>query len=290
VSELVRAAGGLVVRHGGEGLQVLLVHRPAYDDWSFPKGKLEVGELEPDAALREVEEETGLRCLLGRELGRTEYVDSSGRPKHARYWTMVAPAGEARPANEVDDLAWAGPAAAADRLSYEHDRALLARLGDAAGGESELVFLVRHAKAGNREKWEAPDELRPLSGPGRRQAQALVALFADARIAALVSSPYVRCVETLSPLATAAGLPVQEHGALAEGAPVSAALELARAVGALGPVALSTHGDVQQVAVQSLAAAGVPLDGRLDFQKGSTWILEVRRGEVIAGRYVPPPA
>ncbi len=289
MTEFVRAAGGLVVRHATDGLEVLLVHRPAYDDWTFPKGKLEPGEVEPDAAVREVEEETGLVCLLGRELGVTEYVDSVGRSKRVRYWTMVAPAGEPAPANEVDEVRWANRQDAAGRLSFARDRTLLDGMDETTGGVAR-VFLVRHAAAGNRAKWRGPDESRRLSASGRRQAEALAALFADTSFAALVSSPYVRCVETLAPLAEAQGLPVQEHEALAEGAPVRAALELVRAVAALGPVALSTHGDVQQLAVQSLAAAGVPLDGRLDFAKGSTWILEVRRGEVVAARYLAPPA
>jgi 8-oxo-(d)GTP phosphatase len=290
VSDVLRAAGGLVVRRRTEGLEVLLVHRPAYDDWTFPKGKLEPDELEPDAAVREVEEETGLACLLGRELGATEYVDSHGRQKRVRYWAMAAPAGKPRPTNEVDDVMWAGREEAAARLSYERDRALLARLDQAVGGEGEPAFLVRHAKAGSREKWEGPDELRPLSAPGRRQAEGLVDLFAATRFAALVSSPYVRCVETLAPLAAAQGVPVQEHDALAEGASASAALALVRAVATLGPAALSTHGDVQQAVVHSLAAAGVPLAGRLGFEKGSTWVLEVHRGEVESGRYIAPPA
>lgn len=290
MNEVIRAAGGLVVKRTEAGMAVLLVHRPAYDDWTFPKGKLEPGELEADAAVREVEEETGLACLLGRELGSTEYHDALGRPKVARYWVMAAPSGEPQPANEVDEVRWASPEEAAGRLSYERDRTLLDRLDAAAGGESEPVFLVRHAKAGNREKWEGPDESRPLRGSGRRQAEALAARFADERLAALVSSPYVRCVETLAPLADAQGLAVQQHDALAEGAPADAALDLVRAVATLGPVALSTHGDVQQLVVQSLAAGGVPLEGRLDFAKGSTWILDVHRGEVAAARYVPPPA
>jgi 8-oxo-dGTP diphosphatase len=290
VNDVIRAAGGLVVRRTADGLELLLVHRPSYDDWTIPKGKLEPAEAERDAAVREVEEETGLRCLLGRELGQTEYHDSGGRPKVARYWTMAAPSAEAAPANEVDEVRWAGREEAAGLLSYERDRPLLDRLDEAAGGESEPVFLVRHARAGDRAKWEGPDELRPLTPRGRRQAEALVALFADTSFAALVSSPYVRCVETLEPLARALGLPVQEHEALAEDAPADAALGLIRAVAALGPVALSTHGDVQELVVTSLAAAGVPLEGGLQFQKGSTWVLEARRGEIAAGRYIAPPA
>jgi 8-oxo-dGTP diphosphatase len=269
---------------------VLLVHRPAYEDWSLPKGKLEPGEPERDAAFREVAEETGLRCLFGREVGTTEYADSRGRAKQVRYWAMVAPGQEPVAANEVDDVCWSSPAEAADRLDYAHDRKLLDSLGDAVGKKQEDVFLVRHAKAGNREKWQEPDELRPLTKPGWQQAEALAGVLGGERVAALVSSPYVRCVQTLEPLGDALDLPVQEHDALAEGGPYPPALELVGSVAALGPVALSTHGDVQEVSVQSLAARGVPLEGPLDFAKGSTWVLTVRLGEVVAGRYAPPPA
>jgi len=288
VTELVRAAGGLVLRHGERGLEVLLVHRPAYQDWSFPKGKLHPEEFERDAALREVEEETGLRCLLGRELGTTEYVDPHGRPKRVRYWAMVAPDGEPAAANEVDDVWWASPADAAERLDSDRDRALLERLADAAGGEHEDVFLIRHAKAGNREKWNEADELRPLTAPGRRQAGVLATWLAGERLATLVSSPYVRCVQTLEPLADACGLELETADELAEGAPVTAALELGLSVAEHGSVVLCTHGDVIAFAIEELLAAGAPLEGPLELRKGSTWILEVRGGRYVRGRYLAP--
>jgi 8-oxo-dGTP diphosphatase len=288
--ELVLGAGGIVLRRGARGLELLLVHRPAYEDWSLPKGKLEPCEPACEAALREVEEETGLRCLLGREVGETRYLDSRRRPKQVRYWTMVAPGAEPVAANEVDEVRWATPAEAAEQLDYAHDRALLDELAPAVDAEAQPVFLVRHAKAGSREKWADPDELRPLTKPGRRQAEALVAELAREPVAALVSSRYLRCVQTLEPLGEALGLPVQEHDALAEGSPAEAALELVRSVAALGPAVLSTHGDVQEAAVHSLAAEGVPLAGPLEFEKGSTWALTVRQGEITSGRYAPPPA
>jgi 8-oxo-dGTP diphosphatase len=290
VSDLVRAAGGLVLRRAGAGLEVLLVHRPAYDDWSLPKGKLDGDEGDADCALREVEEETGLRCVLGREAGTTAYVDSRGRPKRVRYWTMVARGDEPAAANEVDEVRWASVGEAAALLDYSHDRELLGGLEQAAGKPRERVFLVRHAKAGNREKWTEPDELRPLTKPGWRQSVALANWLADKRPAALLSSPYVRCVQTLEPLGDLLGEPVQEHAALEEGGPHEAAVELVRAVAALGPAVLSTHGDIQEYSIHGLAAGGVPLEGPLDFEKGATWVLDVEAGEVVSGRYVPPPS
>ncbi len=118
---IVRAAGGLVVRDG----EVLLVHRPRYDDWTFPKGKAEEGETDEDCALREVLEETGLRCRLGAEAGLTEYVDSKGRPKRVRWWLMEPVQGNFTPSDEVDEVQWVEPAAAAELLSYGRDLTLL---------------------------------------------------------------------------------------------------------------------------------------------------------------------
>ena len=120
----VRAAGGLVVQDG----KVLLVHRPKYDDWSFPKGKCDVGESDEACALREVEEETGLRCELLDEIGETSYIDGKGRPKTVRYWRMRAVDGEFAPHDEVDEIRWETPEHAAEVLSWSRDLPLLERL------------------------------------------------------------------------------------------------------------------------------------------------------------------
>ena len=115
----VKAAGGIVVRGG----LIAVVHRPRYDDWSFPKGKLDRGETWEQAALREVEEEIGLRCALGAELPPAEYGVKSGR-KVVRYWRMEPESGAFTPNEEVDEIRWLEPAAAQQLLTYDHDRAL----------------------------------------------------------------------------------------------------------------------------------------------------------------------
>ena len=126
---IVRAAGGLVCRNGGSGgLEIVLVHRRAYDDWTFPKGKLHPGESEAEAALREVEEETSLRCRLEREVGVSSYRDARGRTKTVRYWEMRPVAGVLAPANEIDQARWVPMADAPDALTYMRDVELLARL------------------------------------------------------------------------------------------------------------------------------------------------------------------
>src|SRR5918999_645203 len=120
----VQAAGGVVVRNG----QVAVVHRPRYDDWTLPKGKLDPGESFEQAALREVEEETGLHCRLGRELPSSKYIDPKGRRKVVRYWQMEPLEGEFKPNKEVDELRWAEPEEASELLTYERDVDVLAAL------------------------------------------------------------------------------------------------------------------------------------------------------------------
>jgi 8-oxo-dGTP diphosphatase len=139
VTDEVRAAGGLVARDGA----VLVVHRPRYDDWSLPKGKLDPGESWEEAALREVHEETGVRARLGDELPPVHYTDNRGRPKTVRYWVMEPEdVPSFAPNDEVDELAWLSPEEAAERLTYAHDRDLVTAWAGTAGREIERKFLV----------------------------------------------------------------------------------------------------------------------------------------------------
>jgi 8-oxo-dGTP pyrophosphatase MutT (NUDIX family) len=122
VIEPVRAAGGVVCRRGARGLEVLIIHRPRYDDWTLPKGKVEAGERDEDAALREVREETGLVCSLGPELPSVSYTDAKGRRKTVRYWRMDVAAGDASAGDAVDEVRWLLPDEAAVLLTHERER------------------------------------------------------------------------------------------------------------------------------------------------------------------------
>ncbi len=175
----IPAAGALLWRPGGQGREVVLVHRPRYDDWSFPKGKCLPGEHVLITAVREVAEETEIEIILGRKLRTVRYL-SDGRPKQVDYWA-ARPAAQAAdgaeepaepapftPNEEVDELAWLPLTAAGDRLTYQHDTEVLAEFASAPAATRAIV-LVRHASARNKKAWQ---NAGPRSGTSRRSSWA----------------------------------------------------------------------------------------------------------------------
>ena len=150
------------------------------------------------------------------------------------------------------------------------------------------MYLVRHARAGRRQGWSGPDDQRPLSKVGRRQSESILATFDDRPVARIVSSPYVRCRQTVEPLAAKLRRPVELSDALAEGAPVLDAIRVIEKVSDR-PTVLCTHGDVIEAVLEHLHEQGVPLKGARRFPKGSTWVLHVVAGDIRGGRYEPPP-
>jgi phosphohistidine phosphatase SixA len=154
---------------------------------------------------------------------------------------------------------------------------------------------VRHAKAGSRSAWDGPDEERPLSKAGRRQAAALTKLLRNEPITRVMSSPYVRCRETVAPLAERLGVPIEDADALAEGAPLSEPLSVVEKV-TDQPTVLCTHGDVVGDLLHHFAGQNIRLDAgddaapsELRFPKGSTWVFDAEDGEMVRGRYLPDP-
>lgn len=287
VTELVRAAGGIILRDNGVGRVVALVHRPRYDDWSFPKGKLAPGEDDAAAALREVEEETGLRCTIVRSVGTVTYRDRHLRSKIVRYFSMDPNGGRFVPGDEVDELRWVSTDEAGDLLTYDHDRQVLRRV--LAGVASSVVYVLRHTKAGLQWSDEAPDEERPLTRRGRRQALRLVERFQGIDLQRIVSSPFTRCVQTVEPLAEARGIKLETASELGEGQPLEAVEAFVRSVD-LRPTLLCAHGPEIKGLIERLEAAGTPIEGPRGLAKGSVWVLEREPdGRVVAARYVPAP-
>ena len=286
VSQPVRAAGGIVLRGDGPDRSVALVHRPRYDDWSFPKGKLDDGEDEAMAALREVEEETGLRCRLGPSVGAVTYRDRRGRAKVVRYFRMDADGGRFTPNHEVDDLRWVPIEDAVRLLSYAHDRSLLRQV--LAGLPASALYVVRHAKAGLRAAWSGPDEERPLTRRGRKQARRLVERFQGLEIRRILSSPFLRCVQTVEPLGEARGLAVEAIPELREGARVE---ELLGALASLdeGPTVVCGHGTEIRSMIDRLEAGGATIEGARGIAKGSVWVLDREGERIVAAQYLPAP-
>jgi 8-oxo-dGTP diphosphatase len=286
VTELVRAAGGLVLRGEGADREVVLVHRPRYGDWSFPKGKLDEGEDEGAAALREVLEETGLECTLGVTVGAVTYADRKGRPKVVRYFEMRAESGAFAPNAEVDELRWMGVAQAERSLTYAHDRTLLRRV--LAGVPTSVIYLVRHAKAGLRSGWNPPDDERPLTRRGRKQAARLVERFEGLDVGRILTSPFARCVQSVEPLAAARGLSIEFVESLAEGATEDSVGGLLPSLDDR-PTVLCGHGREIDLLIDHAGSSGALVQEPRAIAKGSVWVLEREHGRVVTARYLPPP-
>lgn len=280
-------------------VELALVHRPRYDDWSFPKGKLDAGETMAAAAVREIGEETGFSVRLGHVVSDTRYTVPDGR-KLVRYWSGQALDGEFAAGSETDHLRWVGPDEAAELLSYPRDVELL-RHFLAVGLPTSVVLLVRHAKAGSRYRWAGDDDLRPLSGAGREQAARLADLLPLFRPERLRAAPPVRCVDTFGPTAAHLGLEVAIEPLLGEDgywADPAAGLARLRELAAEGGVtAVCSQGGVIPDVVGELASAGGPGGARalgidpddVPSKKGSVWVLGFRDGGLVTADHFATP-
>ena len=279
----VRAAGGVLWREVAGQVRVAVVHRPRYDDWSLPKGKLDPGELEVAAAVREVEEETGFSCVVGRGLGITRYrVLHKGRdvPKRVRWWALEAGDGEFVPDTEVDRLEWLTVPQAARRVTAGTDDGTLQRFA-AYACRTSTVLLVRHGLAGRRDEWVGNDDVRPLDEVGEGQARTLGGLLPLWAPTAVLSAPALRCRSTVEPAADRLGVPVEVDGDLAEDAAERLPGRL-RALGATGrTVVACSQGGAIGAAVTALTAE-VGLDvGEVTAPKGSVWALSFADGRLV---------
>jgi 8-oxo-dGTP pyrophosphatase MutT (NUDIX family)/phosphohistidine phosphatase SixA len=282
------AAGAVVWQRSLSGdIEVALVHRPRYDDWSLPKGKPRSGEALPLTAVREVAEETGHTVTLDARLGTTRYPVPAGE-KVAHYWAARPTGGSFHPSEEVDELRWLPPAQASDLLSHPHDRMLLASL-DVATAITTTVLLVRHGEAGERGEWQGDHYLRPLTTVGQRQAEALRTLLPLFGATRVYSAPPLRCRQSVEGLAADLGVSIieeprlSEEGYLADPAGgLGRLIEIAVEPG--GPAVVCSQGGVIPDLVSKLTKeAGLDLFD-VPSRKGSYWGLFFGSGSLA-----PPP-
>ncbi len=282
MASIIPAAGTLPWRVRKGALEVALVHRPKYDDWSWAKGKLDPGEEPCVAAVRETLEETGLQVRLGIPLPRAEYpvLDGQGGPatKQVHYWAAEVVGGSGALEHEIDEVAWVDVKGAHDRLDYARDREQLLALVRAERERSLRTWplaLVRHAKARPRSRWKGDDRLRPLDAVGRAQAGTVARVLAAYGMTRLVSSSSVRCADTLRPYAAGSGLRLVTRDSLSEEGyeanPAKAPKQLARLLERGEPAALCSHGPVLPALVGALVELVDP-----DHARGE-WLAEELR-------------
>ena len=293
VSKAVLAAGAVLWRSNGDSAapEVAVIHRPRYDDWSLPKGKVDPGETEPVTAVREVHEETGYTSRLGRRLAAVSYPVEQGMKK-VRFWAARSIDGDFTPNAEVDELMWLPVPAALKRLGYPHDRKVLRRFTKKPV-DTQTVLIVRHGTAGSNSRYKGDDKQRPLDKHGRAQAESLVGQLLAFGATEVHAADRLRCHQTAEPLAEELGVTIQNEPALTEEAysddrkrARQRVLEIAAGGGT--PV-ICTQGKV----IPDLIAWWCERDGvrpdKSRNRKGSTWVLSLSEGRLVAAYHIGSP-
>jgi 8-oxo-(d)GTP phosphatase len=289
-SKIVLAAGGVLWRPGHRefAAEIAVIHRPRYDDWSLPKGKVDPGETEPVTAVREVFEETGHHVQLGRRIASVSYPIEQ-RTKKVQYWSARNLGGSFAPNNEVDELIWLSVSAAIKKVSYPYDRKILRRWAKQPA-DTKSVLIVRHGTAGSKSRFSGDDKMRPLDKKGRAQAEALVAQLATFGPTDVYSADRVRCHQTVEPLAEELGVTINNEPALTEEAyadnPKRARRRVLEIVDSHRTPVICTQGKV----IPDLIAWWCERDGvrpdKSRNRKGSTWVLSLADGRLIAADHI----
>ncbi|NEW53552.1 NUDIX hydrolase [Nocardia cyriacigeorgica] len=289
----IHAAGAVVWRYASDGsgaIEIAVIHRPKYEDWSLPKGKLDPGETPVLAAIREVAEETGLRCRLGRYLGHVTYpVPGHRKLKRVYYWAAEVIEGAFAANTEVDELIWLRLDQVMDELSYPMDRQVVRAFTRLPAATSTLL-VVRHAKAGRRDRFSGPDDQRPLERAGRRQSAALVPNLRAFGASEIVSADPLRCMQTVAPLAEELGVEIGIEPLLSESgyaADPEQARERARSLVSDTAVrVLCSQGEVIPDLMRWWSDRdGVTLPPARN-RKGSVWVLSFVAGQLVAADHL----
>ncbi|BEP12799.1 NUDIX hydrolase [Acidothermaceae bacterium B102] len=278
----IEAAGGVLWRYGVDGsVEVALVHRPKYDDWSVPKGKIKRREHLLLGAVREVEEETGARVTVGRPLGEIRYL-KEGLPKRVRYWSMFAVDTlflEGDEADEVDQMHWLSPGDALGRLSYDRDVPAIERFMADLRPTWPLI-VARHGSAGDRASWDGDDTLRPLDEVGEEQAAVLGSVLTAYAVTSVHSADVARCIDTVSAYAASIGATVVEEPAMSElgwdqDDPQGLDRLVALAQSGVPTVVSSQRGCIPGLLAGLLGTLGGAVPPDLSTRKGGFWVLNL---------------
>ena len=287
-SRIVYAAGAVLWRPGNPGVQIAVIHRPRYDDWSLPKGKVDPDETAPAAAVREVFEETGHHAHLGRRIVMSSYPIDQGMKK-VHFWAARSNGGEFVPGSEVDDLLWLPVADAMNKLDYPQDRKVLRRFAKYPA-DTQTVLVVRHGTAGRKSRFSGDDTKRRLDKRGRAQAEALVGQLLAFGATDVYAADRLRCHQTVEPLAAELGVTIRNEPSLTEEAyaknPKRGRNRVLRIAAREGTPVICTQGKV----IPDLITWWCERDGvrpdKARNHKGSTWVLSLSAGRLSAADHI----
>jgi len=292
-SKDILAAGAVLWRSNTDlaAPEVAVIHRPRYDDWSLPKGKVDPGETEPVTAVREIHEETGHSSVLGRRLAAVSYPVEQCTKK-VRYWAARSVGGEFTPNTEVDEVKWLPVAEAMKQLVYPHDRKVLRRFAKQPV-DTKSVLIVRHGTAGTKSRYKGDDRKRPLDKHGRAQAESLVGVLLAFGADVLYAADRVRCRQTLEPLAEELGTTIQDEPLLTEEAypdhRKAARHRILEIAAAGGTPVICTQGKV----IPDLIAWWSERDGvrpdKSRNRKGSVWVMSMHNERLVAADHIGSP-
>ena len=289
-SKIVHAAGVVLWRPGyrESAAEIAVIHRPRYDDWSLPKGKVDPGETEPVTAVREVFEETGHHVHLGRRIATVTYPIAE-RTKKVRYWSARSLGGSFVPNNEVDDLVWLSAPAAIKKVSYAYDRKVLRRWAKQPA-DTQTVLIVRHGTAGSKSRFSGDDKIRPLDKKGRAQAEALVAQLSTFGPTDVYAADRVRCHQTVEPLAEELGVSICNEPTLTEEAyaedPKRGRRRVLQIVRSHRTPVICTQGKVIPDLIEWWCERDGVRPDKSRNRKGSTWVLSLAGGRLVAADHI----
>jgi 8-oxo-(d)GTP phosphatase len=284
---MIRAAGALLWRENSElKIEIALIHRPRYDDWSLPKGKVEEGETSLRCAFREVMEETGITPRFGRELGTVEYEEIGGL-KRVKYWSAKAPKNhpEFEVNEEVDEIRWLMPNEALALATHQSDKEIVESFLTTEPHTDTLIIL-RHTKALERGDWDDDDSKRTLDERGFLQAEALIEHLQPYSLDEIYSSNYIRCVQTVTPLGQARDLKITEIPNLNEEnfeADPERSISFANAVKQDEKnILICSHNPVIPTMLRGILNTKLKNKDLIKLEPGDAWIVHRVRGEIVA--------